>query len=154
MEVKMKNLRKIIENEKNSKENMSFLEGSIVKLFYLHYYKEVNSLIEKLNEKYSNTLILLRKKDKETFNLEEYFKINDIKIRRIIEKKLTQESFLKDFSKLKMEFIEAHISLLIRHLVSVILYIEIKTDQLDAYIYSENLEHLENTELAQFLLYY
>jgi hypothetical protein len=150
----MKNLRKIIENEKNTKENMSFLEGSVVKLFYLYYQKEVNSLIDNLNKNYSNNLILLRKKDNKNFNLEEYFKINDIKIRKIIERKLTQEYFVKDFAKLKMQFIEAHISLLIRHLLSVILYVEIKTDQLDAYIYSENLEHLENTKLAEFLLYY
>ena len=145
------------ENENTEKilntENSLFLKNAIVKLVIIGYDNQMDKIISELSNKYDKSLILRRKKDKINFNLEEYFSMSRIEIREIIMKKLTQKSFIKEFKHLKMEFLREHISLLLRNLITMLLYMEIKTGEIDAFIYVGNLERLENEELAEFLLY-
>lgn len=149
----MKKIKKEVNMETINEDNRVFLKNSIVKLVVIVYDNEIKKVIDELKEKYHKSLILRRKKDKKNFNLEEYFEINEVKIREIIMKKLTQNSFLEEFKQLKMEFLREHISLLVRNMISMLLYIEIKTDLLDVFVYVGKIERLENEELAEFLLY-
>jgi len=149
----MKKIEKEVNKDIINEDNRIFLRNSIIKLVIIVYDNEMNKIIAELKEKYDKSLILRRKKDKKNLNLEEYFEMNEFKIKEIIMKKLTQESFLKEFKQLKMNFLKEHISLLVRNMISMLLYAEIKTDVLDAFVYVGKLERFENKDLAEFLLY-